>query len=398
MTFSRFFGLLFLLANISPLGHAATPEKSVQSFNYIIGTQTFGPKYHFTGKTPLVETAEIIRDMGASVIKFELAPRALKGTHGGGVFNSLTKLARDEPSHRQVLDMPFAYFICWMSAFNHSDWRLGFSQAAQEKEYREVYEFVSYLLTTYSGSDKSFFLGHWEGDGMLRQTIERKDDERVTPEAVQGMIDWLSTRQHAVDAAKRDTTHERVNVWHYTEVNHVTPARDSGRPALVNKVLPHVAVDFVSYSAYDTTNFPQPDNIKSALDYIESKLTQKPGMTRKRVFIGEYGFPSGSVKKRTRTPAQQDSLSRIVIQAGLEWGCPFILYWELYNNELTPEGEQVGFWMIDDMGVKQPIFNTHTQFYQWAREYVAGHISDQGTPPPDLEFRRTAVDYLKRLQ
>ena len=203
-----------------------------------------------------------------------------------------------------------------------------FPSAAQQKEYREVYELTGYLLKTYSGTGKSFYLGHWEGDGLLRGTISRENDARVTPVAVQGMIDWLTARQRAVDDAKRDTPHHGVQVWNYTEVNHVTIARDEGRPALVNKVLPHVSVDFVSYSAWDTCNTPRAGNIKSALDYIESKLTPKPGITGKRVFIGEYGYPVGKPKpegESEHTPQEQDELSRVVMRAGLEWGCPFVL-------------------------------------------------------------------------
>ena len=58
------------------------------------------------------------------------------------------------------------------------------------------------------------------------------------------MIDWLNCRQRAIDAAKRDTPHKAVEVWHYTEVNHVQVAIE-GRKAVTNMVLPHVQVDFV---------------------------------------------------------------------------------------------------------------------------------------------------------
>jgi hypothetical protein len=73
-------------------------------------------------------------------------------------------------------------------------------------------------------------------------------------------------------------------------------------------------VDFVSYSAYDTTNLPSPDNIKSALDYIASKLQPKPGITGKRVFIGEYGYPVLNHAKLVHTPQEQDALSRVVMR------------------------------------------------------------------------------------
>jgi len=47
-----------------------------------------------------------------------------------------------------------------------------------------------------------------------------------------------------------------VQVWHYTEVNHVKLAMQ-GRPALVNEVLPKTTVDLVSYSSYDTAHDPR---------------------------------------------------------------------------------------------------------------------------------------------
>ena len=194
----------------------------------------------------------------------------------------------------------------------------------------------------------------------------------VTPVAVQGMADWLNTRQRTVDDAKRDTPHQRVQVWHYTEVNHVKLAMQ-GRPALVNEVLPKTTVDLVSYSSYDTAH--DPALLKAALGFIEAKLPPKPGITGRRVFIGEYGFPA-----IRHTPAEIDRLSRQVIWAGLEWGCPLVLYWELYNNEVEPDGKQRGFWMIDDQGVKQPIYQTHRCFYEWARRFVADEHANRPYP------------------
>jgi hypothetical protein len=166
---------------------------------------------------------------------------------------------------------------------------------------------------------------------------------------------------------------------------------------LVNQVLPKVPVDFVSYSAYDVTNVPNPKEIKKALSYIESQLKPKPGIPGRRVFIGEYGYSVFHNGKSHHSPQEQDLLSRITIQAALEWGCPFILYWELYNNELEPDGRQRGFWMIDDKGVKQPVYETHRLYYQWARQYVADSIARTQKPPSEAEFRQAAVEYFKSL-
>jgi len=371
----------------------------VERFNYIIGTQTFGPRYQFTKETRLVETAEAIRGLGCTTIKFGLGAPYAKGfgniPEENPAIHSLVQLARDEPSHRRVFDMPFANFIFWMHTFcnNGAGWHNGFSKEAQEAEYREVYDLAAHLLKTYSGTGRTFYLGHWEGDGMMRGSVDKVNDARVTPAAVQGMIDWLNVRQRAVDDAKRDTPHRDVEVWHYTEVNHVVIARDEERPAVVNRVLPYVNVDFVSYSAYDTSNIPERENIKSALNYIESKMKAKPGISGKRVFIGEYSYEI----LNQHTPQQQANLSRIVMHAGLDWGCPFVLYWEIYSNVVAPDGKQRGAWMIDDKNVKQPVYFTHKRLLERGRKYVKETIEKTGKIPTKDEYRRAAIGFLDAI-
>jgi len=384
--------MFFLLA----AGMAAAELSEVDRFNYVLGTQAITGKYQyqFTRQDSLVESAEVIRAMGASCMKFDLRrkPERYPGIH------SLVELARDEPAHRKVLDMPFANYQLWAEPFANTSWQQGLSKAHAEQEYQEMYALVAHLLKTYSGTAKTFYLGHWEGDNLLRGGISKTADAQVTPEKVQGMIDWLTTRQRAVDDAKRDTPHQDVQVWHYTELNHPTISLREGRPTLANQVLPYVAVDFVSYSAYDVTNEPKPEEIKTVLSYIESKLMPKKGIEGKRVFIGEYGYSVFHNGKPHNSPEEQNRLSLITIQAALEWGCPFILYWELYNNELEPDGTQRGFWMIDDKGVKQPIYETHRLYYQWARQLVAEWTTRTGKPPAEAEFRSAAVEYFKSLR
>ena len=385
--------LLLIVTGADSLIPAAELPK-VDRFNYILGTQAIGGKYHFTQQDPLMESAEVVRAMGASCMKFDLRPKPKEypGVH------SLVELARDEPAHRRVLDMPFANFQLWAEPFANTSWKKGFSNADAEKEYQELHALVVHLLKTYSGTGKTFYLGHWEGDNLLRGSIGKEADAQMTPEKVQGMIDWLTTRQRAVDDAKRDTPHQNVQVWHYTELNHPTISLREGRPTLVNQVLPHVAVDFVSYSAYDVTNEPKPEEIKKVLSYIESKLMPNPDIPGRRVFMGEYGYSVFHNGKPHHTPEEQDRLSRITIQAALEWGCPFILYWELYNNELEPDGQHRGYWMIDDKGLKQPIYETHRRYYEWARAFVGKCVERTGKVPEEAEFRRAAVEYFKAAQ
>ncbi len=389
--------VLGCLAGLTALCSAEEPPVSTRrpvpdAFQYVIGTQTFSPSYQFTDKPRLLETAEAILEMGSNTIKFGIG----SNYHGerGNVpaktdgIDSLTALVRDEPTHRAVLDMPFAHYLIWVYPFAPGWWKNGYSAEDSARQSQEIYDVACHLLKTYSGSGKAFYLGHWEGDWHLRDGYDTKTDDSVTPAAVQGMIDWLNARQKAVDDAKRDTPHHGVEVWNYCEVNLVKIGLE-GRKCVTNDVLPHTSVDFVSYSAYDTQN--DPETLGAALNHIESKLPPKEGIAGKRVFIGEYGFPA-----EINSPAQQDKKSRQVMRVALEWGCPFALYWEMFSNEVR-DGKQRGFWLIDDRGEKQPVYHAHARFYAWAREFIAEFRAAHGREPSRSEFGQAGAAFLDSL-
>lgn len=47
----------------------------IDTFNYAVGTQTFGPRYQFTKEPWLVETAKRILEMGSNTIKFSMSKK-----------------------------------------------------------------------------------------------------------------------------------------------------------------------------------------------------------------------------------------------------------------------------------------------------------------------------------
>ena len=404
-----------------------TPVADIDRFNYILGTQSIGATYQFTNETLLVETARATLDLGSNVLKLTLgrdyrrmvltpsksaypetmqyllnqgsdAQTALRVKFPGAAvtpppadpaIRSLVDLARLEPSYRRVFGMPFAYYFVWTYAFSPRWWNRGFPPEEQEKEYREFYDLTAYLLKTYNGTGKTFYLGHWEGDWHLRPDLNTSTDDGLKTDTLQGMTDWLNTRQRAVDDAKRRTRHRDVQVYHYTEANHVSAIAVAGRPCLTNRVLPYTNVDFVSYSTYDSLD-DVAHKIPNALDYIESKLHPKPGFPGKRVFIGEYGFAA-----RSYPEAERDRRSREVMRVGVEWGCPFVLSWAMYNNEYKDDIEN-GYWLIDDKATKQPVWHTLADYYRDARRYVADTRRSTGRSPSEADFRRFALDWLKR--
>jgi hypothetical protein len=396
--------LLSFAACGSPQLSEEERQEAIDTFNYVAGTQTMLSVYQFTDETLLVETAKGIRNTGSNTLKLSLTPR-----YNGVEYRlpknekivSLRTLAELEPSIRQVFDMDFTYYLMWAYCFSEfrggqsqqdvAGFIDGFDETEAQKVYDEIYEFSQYLLTTYSGTGKVLYVGHWEGDWHLRWDGDRK--RPLEEETIENMIRWLNTRQRAIDDAKRDTPHSEVELYHYSEANLVRRGIE-GHPCLTTEVLPRVDVDYVSYSTWDSTNKPKSydemvEALGSALDFIESQLQPKQGLPEgRRVWVGEFGFPAMSFSEE-----ETDLRTKWVVKACLQIGSPFALYWEFYNNEKNPDGSQRGYWMIDDSGEPMAVHRTYVAYYQEARKFVGMFIDQNGRAPTTTEFSEAAVAF-----
>ncbi len=388
----------------APHQGASDSRQALARFNTVVGTQTILPAYGFSKQDRLLETARCIRDMGSTTIKMSLSSRYCTAEYHlpkDPSIRSLRDLAQRQPSVRAVLDMSFANYIFWAYAFSQhrgddsqqglASFQDGLSDDEASRVYREIHDLAAYLLKAYSGTGKRFYIGHWEGDWHLRWDYDRTGPLR--PEAVRGMIRWLNVRQRAIDDAKRETPHHDVDVFGYTEVNLVHRGLH-GQPCATTEVLPHIDVDYVSYSAWDSTNKPASaealrTKLFAALDFIEKKLRPRPHLPPgKRVWIGEFGYPAISYSE-----SQTDRNTRWVLRAGLEWGCPFVLYWELYNNEVERSGRQRGYWMIDDQGRETAVYQTYAAFYRQAGSFLSTFAARNHRPPTPREFAAAAVSF-----
>lgn len=362
-------------------------------FNYILGTHSIGSHYQFTDKTRLIETAEVIQGMGSNIMKFRLSKDYAKRNYAGanpGTYESLKDLAENEPSIRKVFEMPFHYYFMWVTSLQGVKWadKQGYTEKDAETEYREIYELASHLLTTYDGTGKHFYFGHWEGDWLLVNGFDNKMDP--IPHRVENMIKWLNNRQRAVDDAKRDHPDSDVQLFHYSEVNQVIKGL-KGQKCYTTEVLPHVNVDYVSYSAYDAQLKPE-EQLPAALDFIEKHLPVKQGITGRRVWIGEFGY-----KAKGNTPEEVKIKSLEFAQLAIEWGCPYVLHWQLYDNEFE-NGEYNGFWLIDSHGVKQPFYHALESYFSSARAYVKAHEQQTGASPKPEEFKTKAIQALEKIK
>ncbi|MFY7817902.1 MAG: hypothetical protein ACOVRB_05990 [Akkermansiaceae bacterium] len=398
---SRFFtGALFIHLLLSASQACEKIPQRSCDLTQVLAVQTISAPYRLTAEPALIEMAKAVRALGSDTLKVSVSPKYSELYHiqQNPRIKSIRDLVASEATFKAVLDMPFRHVMLWVYPFSDSLQQLHEGKISQKQSdliYREIYDFTSYLLTTYSGTGKSFYLGNWEGDWHTVKGYDQATDP--SPETLANMREWFLLREKAVSDARRDTSHHGVKVFFYVEINHVKKAMKEGRPAIVNRVLPHIKTDFVSYSSYDVTKAAMKAGGEmgrrqffEALDYIEKHLPPSdiPG---KRVMIGEYGVTLESVLD----PAIQAKQVAQLMFWALEWGCPFVIYWQLYCNEINPQTQKHrGYWLIDDHGVKQPTWHLHHDFLQQSRLWTDAFLKQHARSPSQSEFNKAAREWL----
>lgn len=377
-----------------------TRKDSIPYFNYIIGTQLIGNTYSFGNDTKIVNGAKEILKLGSSVLKISLASNYAdqNGLEPNVNIKTIADLVKLEPSIQKVLDMPFTDYLFWVYPFkSHHSGLWGkddsaFSESDKQAEYDEMYALTTYLLKRYKGTGKTFYLGNWEGDWHLysdRNLLNPPSSARI-----KAMADWLNIRQKAVDDAKKNTDTKGVQVYFYVEVNQGILAL-TGKTCVANNVLPllNKSPDFISISSYSIQSKSQ-DTIHLVLDYLESKMEPRDGISGKRVIIGEYGF----ARTERMTSKQQAEKYRQTAIKYLSWGPRFILSWQLYDNSYLKFKKPKEYALIDQKNTFTPLYIMHQDFLLQAKKYVKEYYLKNERTPSHQEYISKAVDIMKKIK
>ena len=355
-----------MIVSLSVASWSAAAEQARRDLRDVIGVTHVNGKYHLTEQDFLNEGADQVLGLGSRVIKLYLTVPPTSANPHSKVYpfnsnwpraRSLVELAAT-PYFRKVFAKPFSTYILTAYSAGRPDhyWLRGVTEKQAADETRQFHEFARYLLTTYRDTGKTFVLQNWEGDWAIRGRFDPKVDP--TPMAIEGMIGWLNARQRGVDQAREEIGQHGVWVYHAAEVNLVKGCLLDGRPGMTDKVLPHTHVDLVSYSAWDIQN--DRDLFRRALDFIAKHAPDRSPFGERNVYVGEFGAPENE-----RTPAEMRKTVEDVIDVGLDWGCPYLVYWQVYCNEFSrsvphpaaPVGSNDavrGFWLIRPDGSKSP--------------------------------------------
>ena len=339
----------------SGVAHAAGDAPTPRPLPDVLGVNHINSYYHLTDEDYINEGADQVLALGSRVIKLIIRDKLDGYYKFNSAWPEITNLvqAAELPYFKEVFAKPFSTFVLMTFAPGREIhyFTQGMTPEDEAHERQSYYEFTKYLLTTYRGTGKTFVFQNWEGDWVLTHPpldLEKKPD----PVAVEGMIKWLNARQDGVDQARAEVGTDGVQVYHAAEVNLVEKAQ-LGHPTVTNDVLPHTHCDLYSYSAYDTMGQNEA-KFRAALTYLKEKAPDSKTFGENNVYIGEFGWPESLVGEEKRV-----EMVRYTVDAALDAGAPYILFWELYCDGPKPDAaapygndEMVGNWLIRPDGSK----------------------------------------------
>lgn len=333
-----------------------------------LGCTHVSGKYNFTEQDFLNEGADRILELGMRTIKLYLhQPREHYpfNSQWPKSFAGLAEMAA-HPHYQAVFDKPFRTYVLTTFSITREDsmrrWREGYTDDEYAEDVRQFEELTAYLLRTYKSTGKTFILQNWEGDWALRGNFDPKPEADPSEETARHMVRWLNARQEGVERGRRKAGRTNAKVYHACEVNLVAIAMN-GRVSVTNNVLPHTRCDLYSYSGYDIIGQAGDDPekgraaIREALDYLASKAPDSKPFGDKNIYVGEFGWPEVVSEQDPHASTQKSmNVIRATVETALEWGCPYVIYWQLYDNESRagrerPTNDQVrGFYLIKPDG------------------------------------------------
>jgi hypothetical protein len=236
-------------------------------------------------------------------------------------------------------------------------------------DYRDL---TTNLYQLYHGTGKKFIISNWEGDNAVYcsgayayatdASFRGACDANFPvlykgvpdpPTALNGFKRWLQARRQGIQdgkswAAANGLT-SGVDVSFAIELNIVSSLKQPScsvtfhpetcssqlncipnanacqggtYQSVLCDVIPQVGYDYVSYSAYESTNVSSAQ-LASDLNRIRSFLGTS------NILIGEFGYNQAD---SCATPQNVRQRTDDVLNAALSWGVPYIFQWVLFDN------------------------------------------------------------------
>jgi hypothetical protein len=322
--------------------------------------------YHWGGRFPhsITEGVQAIAEMGGKVARIALSSRYYRDYNiSPQCYPDFTLAAAlDIPDVREALEHPAieVYILtaydgasfgdCERQRFLDPEFYSAENTAALVQEYSD---FTLALYRRYQGTRKKFIVSNWESDNAIYcghayyfATVPAVRDDCTLhyaeyagvsspEEALRGLKLWLQARARGMLDGRLRALAEGIGgmrVYAAPEINIVRALRESGWKSVLYDVLPSVMFDYVSYSAYESINAPDPSAALHAdLDTIAAVIGSNS------IIVGETGF------SRTAWGSEHLNRSSRAISAALDWGVDYVIQWQLYDSD----GMHFGLYDLD---------------------------------------------------
>ena len=357
----------FLLTMAALLGAASGQPLPPPDMSTYFGASHWQPCYFLNASLPsLLDGAAALAATGSRIIKVHFAadfpwnsplwPAAgfpdLVSTATHPYFVSLFTNA--------LPGAAFQTYVLVAFSVGQGDFCGTYSAADAANDVAQFSALTQHLFSAYSGTGKRFVLQSWENDWAAR-CGSYNASQPADPRVQANMVRWLQARQDGVSAGRAAACRQAgwgaapsacaasgqaafmaaagLQVYHAAEVNLVHAAMAQGFPNNVLKVLPHVALDMVSYSSYDTMATRE---LGAALDFIADHHNRTAAAPSPGVVIGEFGVP-----EMLSAPGAVAQVVANVLGFALSAGAgasnggvrraAYALYWETIDNEVRGE-------------------------------------------------------------
>jgi|HubBroStandDraft_1064217.scaffolds.fasta_scaffold02102_8 hypothetical protein len=324
-----------------------------------MGVYNLGGSY----PTSMSEGVERIAQLGGHVARVALSPTYYSEYNAGtGCYPgySLSAIARQADVKRALDNESIAVFMltaydgatfgdCQGARWVNPSFYTPANMAALVLEYSD---FTLYLYQTYQGTNKQFIVSDWESDNAVycgqaytyaTQPKFRSDCDvnyaalygnSSAAESIEGLKLWYQTRQQGIAEGRNRAAAEGlagVRVLFAPEFCSVHALHDAGFQSVLYDVLPSVLADYVSYSAYESINAPDPaDTLMADLNIIRNVAGSSS------IIVGEAGF------SLSFWGAQAVPRTDAVVSAAQAWGVTYTFLWNLYDG-----GPQEDFGLYD---------------------------------------------------
>jgi hypothetical protein len=299
-----------------------------------LGICNWSSLYKFTYKNLLEEGAIVINNNFKcfNTIKIYLGKRSqmIYGFEEDVSGKSLLEIAK-LPHYEKIFSSPnFSTVIIFCHSTHHKKSNYWNTIFTDEDRKREIDEFNKLSMHLRRFLSKIFILQNWESDNYRHKS---KD-------ATQRMIEWVTARQEGVDIFRKSNVYIKYdmvqpfcdNVFHGFEINRV---KDNN--SCIYEVVPHIRVDLISYSCYETQQ--NKDEFEYAINIILSKINRNRKYTKGGVppcldifqsplYIGEFGLSNSHYQDSVVIHTLNN-----IYEIASKYHFPYINFWNLYNNE-----------------------------------------------------------------